>query len=110
MADRASLESDAYMQKLRREALASLAWLSEIMEDGDMRGTVVNEVRITSPRATGRDYRLTLKGTDEDGRPVLAFVNGVDTQELLRNARALQGTDGLRWRDDIPWAERHQAK
>lgn len=101
--DKNEFEAAEYLGRLRRQALAVLAWFGWYMEEGDMGGIRMLEVRVASPSKTGSDYRVTAKGVDESGKPYVAFANGADFQSAMLALKNVYETRGITWRDDKPW-------
>lgn len=60
----------------------------------------VTGVSIRAPQATGGDFLLTIRGTAEDGTPVVAFHGAADLGEAFRGLQNRLLNGSLKWRQD----------
>lgn len=100
---------DLWNQQLKRGGLAMLK-LEKLMEDFDLNGLVIREVRIQGPEHTGSGYRAIIKGRSEDGRPFVAFHDGTSIQEMMDGIVQRQSAGTLKWREDEPWTPKTSGK
>lgn len=103
MPSRSDIESNEYMQGMRREALAVLAYWNRRLEDFDNMGVQVSEIRVQGPSKTGADVRVIVKAATEDGRLLVAFGNGHDIQSALADLKSRDAAVGIKWGEDKPW-------
>lgn len=71
-------------------------------------GGVVTRVNIRLPTDDQPDTLLVVKVSGDAGA-FIGFVGGLDIGTAVLAWRAKDGAAGLKWRVDVPWAER-QAK
>lgn len=69
----------------------------------------VTRVTIRMPTLEQPEALLVVKASGESG-DVVAFVGGLDLCQAILVWAAKDAGPGLKWREDIPWAERSGAR
>lgn len=103
MTDKNIIESEVWMRQLRERTLSDVRWVDVHMAEADEGGVVITEIRIQGKAHTGGDVRCIVKAVDEQGRRMVAFVNGNTPGEVLTNLRQKAQEVGITWREDKPW-------
>lgn len=60
----------------------------------------IRGISIRKPPVSNGEFLLTIRGTDEDGKPVVAFHTAFELAEALRGVYSRTKNGSLKWRPD----------